>query len=250
MPLSLIIASSANYATAKIEKQTWLADTVIPKAKWMAEEINRKLMVGTDYKFEFRYEQKSEMQEEERERALAYRLYVNADMLPSVAAQVVGIDLPPDVEFEDLDRMKEEIELRKHALEQSTREAEELGRGEEFNVPLSQAGDAPVAKAIDVVEPAPALTMDQLRELDLWQQIAFRKFKRGEGLDFPFVEKSLDSAAASLIRDRLTRCRTEDEIRAAFDVNAHETKQADLMALAEAINRAADAMITEPAIME
>jgi hypothetical protein len=82
--------------------------------------------------------------------------------------------------------------------------------------------------------------MDQLRELDLWQQIAFRKFKRGEGLDFPFVEKSLDSTAASLIRDRLIRCRTEDEIRAAFDVNAHETKQADLMALAEAINRAVE----------
>ena len=142
--------------------------------------------------------------------------------------------------------MKEEIELRKQALEQSTAETEELGRGEDFNVPLSQVGDAPQAKS----EPAPELTLDQLNELNLWRQIAFRKFKRGEGLDFPFVEKSLDSTTASVIRERLVRCRDEDDIKAAFDMNAIETKQADLMALAEAINRAAEVMITEPAIIE
>jgi hypothetical protein len=61
-------------------------------------------------------------------------------------------------------------------------------------------------------------------------------------LDFPFVEKALDSTTASVIRDRLVRCRTHDEIKAAFDVSRTETNQADLMALAEALNRAAEVM--------
>jgi hypothetical protein len=94
-------------------------------------------------------------------------------------------------------------------------------------------------------EPAPELTLDQMNELNLWRQLAFRKQKRGESLDFPFVEKALDSATASMIRDRLVRCRSEDDIRVTFDMTATDTKQADLMALAEAINKAAEVMIME-----
>jgi hypothetical protein len=92
-------------------------------------------------------------------------------------------------------------------------------------------------------EPAPELTLDQMNELNLWRQIAFRKFKRGESLDFPFVEKALDSTTASNIRQQLVRSRCEDDIKAAFDLTRTETKQADLMALAEALNRAAEVMI-------
>jgi len=243
MPLSLILASSANYATAKIEKLTWLSDTIIPKAKWMAEEINRKLFTGTDFKFEFRYEQKSEMQEEERERALAYRLYVNAGILPSVAAQVVGMDLPPEIEYEDLDAMQVAQDQRHAELEKMQR----AGRGdadEDLQVPEK---DPEMTKSI-APEPAPELTLDQMNELNLWRQIAFRKFKRGEGLDFPFVEKALDSTTASVIRDRLVRSRTHDDIKAAFDVSRTETNQADLMALAEALNRASEVM-TQPELV-
>ena len=240
MPLSLIIASSANYATAKIEKQTWLTDTIIPKAKWMAEEINRKLFAGTDYQFEFRYEQKTEMQEEERERALAYRLYVNAGILPSVAAQVVGMDLPPDVEYEDLDAMQIEQDKRHAELEKF--QSSGMGNTDE-DVRVPEA-DAEMTKSVES-EPAPELTLDQMNELNLWRQLAFRKQKRGESLDFPFVEKALDSATASMIRDRLVRCRSEDDIRVTFDMTATDTKQADLMALAEAINKAAEVMIME-----
>jgi hypothetical protein len=235
MPLSLLLANSANYATAKIEKQTWLSDTIIPKAKWMAEEINRKLFTGTDFKFEFRYEQKTEMQEEERERALAYRLYVNAGILPSVAAQVVGMDLPPDVEYEDLDNMQLENEQRQAALAQLS-----VPRPAEDDIDVSES-DPEMTKSVKD-EPAPELTLDQMNELNLWRQIAFRKFKRGEGLDFPFVEKALDSTMASNIREKLVRCRTHDDIKAAFDLSHTETNQADLMALAEALNRAAEVM--------
>jgi hypothetical protein len=93
---------------------------------------------------------------------------------------------------------------------------------------------APVAKAI-----IPELTLDQLRELDLWQQIAFRKHKRGDSLQFPFVAKTLDEGLAAKIRARLPRCKSEEDVRNAFDVTA-QSQGDELLILADALNRAAE----------
>ena len=83
--------------------------------------------------------------------------------------------------------------------------------------------------------------MEQLRELDLWQQIAFRKLKRGDSLDFPFVCKTLDENIASRIRGQLPACKTEDDIKRAFDLQA--TDDDVLLALADALNRSVDRFI-------
>ena len=42
-------------------------------------------------------------QEDEGARSAAWATYVNAGMAPSVAAQIVGVQLPAGVEFADLD---------------------------------------------------------------------------------------------------------------------------------------------------
>jgi hypothetical protein len=156
-------------------------------------------------------------------------------MKPSVAAQVVGMDLPPDVEFEDLDAMQAEREQREAELDKFQQSG---GKDKDEDVRIPEA-DAEMTKSAEI---APELTLDQMNELNLWRQLAFRKFKRGEGLDFPFVEKALDGATASAIREQLVRARTEDDIKAAFDLRCVDANPADLMALAEAINRAAEVM--------
>jgi hypothetical protein len=84
-----------------------------------------------------------------------------------------------------------------------------------------------------------ALNTEQVRELALWEDIAARKLKRGEGLEFPFVCKHLSESTASQIREGLKRCRTVEELKGVFDLQ-EEQQDTGIMALVEALNRAAE----------
>lgn len=226
MPLSLLLANSANYSTAETEKQTWLRDTVQPWAMWMQEEINNKLFDGTGLSFQFRFEAKTEMQDEEVKRASAYQTYINAGMLPSVAAQVVGVDLPPNVEYTDLDKMTKPVETKPPETMEDEPDDEE--EPEEM-------------KSV----PERSLTIDQVRELDLWQQFAFRKNKRHESLDFPFVCKTVPEDVAEKIRRSLPACKSEQDIKNLFDGRGKMPEVKDLTDLVDAINRAANIYMEE-----
>lgn len=208
MPLSLLLSNSANYATAKTEYTVWFRDTVIPWAWFIQGQLNEQLFKPLGLRFEFRPEMSDKGQEEEKERAGAYRAYVAAGMKPSIAAQVVGIDLPPEIKYADLDDVfvlpqaqpvnKEEISIE---------EAEEPEIEEQKSVTL--------------------LTIDQLRELEHWQDLAFRKLKQGKSLAFPWVSKTLPEEVASAIRERLPECKTTAEIERVFQLDARDDKPID-----------------------
>jgi len=199
MPLSLLLANSANYATARIEKQTWLRDTITPWAIWMAEEMNKKLFEPMGYQFQFRFEAKTEMQEEERERAYAFQAYSAAGVPLSVAAQIVGVDLPAGMEYEELDAAMVETQP------------------EPVPAPSDDTDSDPPDPPSPNEQPqksAEPYTIDQLNELDLWRRLALRNMKRGKPADFPFVCKSLDERRAGRIRTALAGCQTFDDIKA------------------------------------
>ena len=223
MPLSIILANSANYATAQTEYIVWFRDSVIPWANFMQDEINDKLFNPLGLRFEFRPEMSDKGQEEEAKRAGAYRAYVASGMKPSIAAQVVGIDLPADIEYEDLD------DVFVPPAPQPVNETE---------IPIEKAEEpeAEIEKSVTL------LTIDQLRELEHWQDLAFRKLKQGKSLAFPWVSKTLPEEVASVIRDRLPGCKTTAEIERAFDLNMPDTPDHQLRELADALNKAVEAV--------
>jgi hypothetical protein len=106
MPLSLLLANSANYATALVEYKEWYENSLAPWCDFMAEEMTDKLFKPLGYRFEFRPEMTDPGQEDEVARAGAYSTYVTAKIKPSVAAQIVGIELPEGIEYEMLDQMQ------------------------------------------------------------------------------------------------------------------------------------------------
>ncbi|MFZ2330715.1 MAG: phage portal protein [Atribacterota bacterium] len=216
MPLSLILANSANYATAQTEYAVWFRDTVTPWLRFIEGELNSKLFAPMGLRWEFRPEASDHGQEEEVQRASAYASYVSAGMKPSIAAQVLGIELPEGVEYEQLDPEPEP---------------------EPEPAPVF----APEPEVEDEEKSLPTvLTIEQLRELEHWQDIAFRKLKQGKSLDFPWVCKVLPEEIAIGIRARLPECRTEKDIERAFEMNARDGDDDALKALADALNRAVE----------
>jgi len=224
MPLSLLLANSANYATAKVEYATWFRDKIVPDSHIIAASLNEQIFEPLGLYFEFRPEMTLTGTEEEKSRAYAYGMYVNSGMKPSIAAQLIGLDMPPDVEYESLDD---------DWVSPSERQQVQ-------NTPKPQP-DAETQREIEQdmksAEPT-TLTIGQLRELELWQDLAFRKLKQGKSLDFPFVCKSVPEEVASKIRDRLPNCRNERDIENAFEMGHREDDA--IKQLAEALNKAVE----------
>src|SRR5690606_25769430 len=199
---------------------------VVPWANFMEDSLNEKLFKPLGLHFEFRPEMSDKGQEEERQRAGAYRAYVASGMKPSIAAQVDGIDLPPDIEYEDLD------DVFVQPKPQPVNETEIPIEKEELPEPVDE-------KSVTL------LTIDQLRELEHWQDLAFRKLKQGKSLMFPWVSKTLPEEVASVIRDRLPSCKTLAEIERAFDLSMPGTPDRQLRELADALNKAVEVVATE-----
>lgn len=229
IPLSILLANSANFATARVEYMTWFRDTIIPWGNYMADIMNDQLFEPLGLRWEFRPELTNRGQEEERERATAYLNYINAGMKPSIAAQVVGIDLPPSVEFEQLDDDYSEMKPK-----QEEQAPEEPVR------PVRDDSDRQLEEQLKSADEPTVLTIEQLRELELWQSFALRKLKQGKSLDFPFVCKVVPEEIAARVRGRLPECRNEADIINAFELTPREDDSIKL--LADALNRAAEAI--------
>ena len=78
--------------------------------------------------------------------------------------------------------------------------------------------------------------------MEHWQDLAFRKLKQGKSLAFPWVSKTIPEEVASVIRDRLPACKSQADIERAFDLNMPDTPDRQLRELADALNKAVEAV--------
>jgi len=103
VPHSILAADAANFATAQQDEINFLMNAIIPEARLIERNLNRQLFQPAGLRFHFEPERLSAMQEDEEERARSYAFYVGTSMKPSIAAQLVGLDLPDGVTYEMLD---------------------------------------------------------------------------------------------------------------------------------------------------
>lgn len=209
MPLSLLLANSANYATAQTEYAAWYRDNIIPTAKWIVAKLNMQLPMS-DAHLEVRPEQSEPSQEEEVQRAGAFQTYVNSGIPLHIAAQIVGIDLPSGMEYEDL-------------------------------MPKEPQPEPPVEDTEDDDEEMPMKAWD---ELNTWRKKAVRFAKRGKAATFEFTTEHIPADIADGIRKRLQIAGTPDEVKAAFEITPVEEVKDDseIKLLADALNNAAEAL--------
>ena len=98
-----MLEDAANYATAKEHRESFWFDTMKPRGRIYEDVINEQLLAQLGLRIEFRFDEMDVFQEDETKRATSYWNYVHAGMKPSIAAQILGIDLPIGIEYEELD---------------------------------------------------------------------------------------------------------------------------------------------------
>jgi len=130
IPLSIVLSNAANYATSLVDKKNLYDNRILPDARFIATQANKYLFDDLDLYLEFVPESLSLFQEDEAQRAKAYSDYVNAGMQPSIAASVLGIDLPHEVDYSDLDNLTGkayEIKTKYDGLDKQRKKIENEG---------------------------------------------------------------------------------------------------------------------------
>ena len=234
IPISIFMSDAANRATADTYYYSWYKDKITPDARMIQFQLNERLFHPLGIKLEFRPEQAEPNQEEEVARAQALQTYVSAGYSLGMASEIMGVDLPEGVDYDDLDEMQAEKEAKQKEEEQARL-------------------DAAMAKQEQNAQDAPAKfvpSLDQLREMERWQVFAFRKLKKGESMDFPFELRDLPASVGAEVRKRLLTARTEAEIKAAFaavtETPAPAYAEPDYSYLLDGIKAGLDALKLQP----
>jgi hypothetical protein len=282
MPLSLLVANSANYATAKEEKATWYENDIIPLCNWIAYEYNRQVFFPLGLRLEFHPETLDPQQEDETERAQAMGQY--AAVLEKCPSKEIFMGLSALMGLEVPEELEEALEAYYAEKEQKEREMQEQMRQGGYTVgpdgkPLpaqnqppkdgkqpmmdearEEAEDKPKRKD-EEKNPAPPQfqrktwtpTAPEAEELRVWYEVAQRKLKRAEPMDFEYTPHhgGVPAEVAEAIKAKLLTAATAEDVRAAFVIaetvtpapeykTEAVTADPSIMALAQALNNLAE----------
>lgn len=103
VPHSLVMSNAANFATAEADRLNFYDQTVKPSALRIQTVINETIFEPMGVTFRFAPETLPLYQEDEEQRAQSFAMYVGAGILPSIAAEMLGLTLPQGIEYVDLD---------------------------------------------------------------------------------------------------------------------------------------------------
>lgn len=116
VPHSLVMSNAANYATAEADTKNFFENTIVPECRLIERQLNAQLFTPLKLNFRFNPQTLDVFQKDENERASALAAYVNAGFKLSVAAQMLGLELPEGIEYEDLDPDPAEVAQMQRAM--------------------------------------------------------------------------------------------------------------------------------------
>jgi 2'-5' RNA ligase len=124
MPTSHLLSDWDSYATATVDYMMWQRDDIFPLCEAIAEDLNLQVFAPMGLRLDFMTEVSDSETQDPVAQSKAYETFVNSGIKPSVAAQIVGLEMPDGVEYDELDKMAEENEKKEQAKAEADREAQ------------------------------------------------------------------------------------------------------------------------------
>ena len=249
MPLSLLLANSANYATAKEEKATWYENDIIPLCNWIAYEYNRQVFEPMKMRLEFKPETLDPQQEDETQRAQAFSTYMDAmTKCPTYElfegwCETMGLEVSEKL-LAAAKKFYSDKEQKEKELQTQMQQNGVVVGPDGKPIPVKPGEEKPTDKEEDDEEKKPAKwlpSIDELEEMRIYREVALRNFKKGKSLDFEYQSKavSLPENVTTSIRSALASAANEEQIKAAFEVRPEAKESNDIRILADALNNLA-----------
>jgi hypothetical protein len=256
MPLSLLLANSANYATAQEEKATWYENDIIPFARWLAYGLNTQLWDEMGLEMVFQPQTLDPNQQDETEKADAISQYI--DIIVKCPTYDLFIGMADTIGIEISDTLNAALKKYYADKEAKIEQGKLDANGQVIEVqPVDEKEEDP-EDADDLAKPAKWIpSLNHFEEMRVWREVSHRRNKKGESLDFEYHwhKGGLPEFATEFIKAGLLIAATPEEIDKAFDISEITAKSDmlfapsiveksndDILALAAALNRNADAM--------
>jgi hypothetical protein len=184
IPMSILFANAANYATAERDKLNWYED---------------KVVIGLRLKFN--HETLDIFQEDENERSNALQSLTSSGVPLDMALRILGFELT-DEDWAQLEREKEEKEQRRQEMmENMQKKPDDEKEDEEArqNAPNLQGND------------------DMRTHISLWQKKAGKAIKKGKSASVPFDSEFIPETLHAAISGALESVTDEADLDIVFD---------------------------------
>lgn len=206
--LSSTIAGMGGGGVAESDDVNFYSDTVRPLGEFIASVLNEQVFADLGLRWEFLWDTLDVFQQDEKERSVAFKTYVDARMKPEIAAAMLGLEIPEDAQ------------IPAHYADAFTEEPAPMlpfgmgGAPAEGEEPADKEQAAEIAK-----ERAETTGATRAADLERWARKAVRRFEEGhpdKALEFESALIPEESQAA--IRYALGICATSAD---AADVFMH-----------------------------
>lgn len=188
VPITMLEASAANYATAQSDVMTFWRTTVIPRLGMYEQAINNQLLAPLGYKLYFTPEALDVMQRDEAERAGALLALTQAGLAVDYAMEILGYD----TDF-----------IEKMRTTQAPPEP----------APLPPPPPAPIEPP-----PAPIASAEKSqRGFVLWRRKAEKRIIAQKSLSFDFAHDDVSAEDNAWIRYQLEDCQSIHDVKALFE---------------------------------
>jgi len=176
IPMSILFANAANYATAERDKLNWYEDKVVPESNFIAGLLNEQVFEPMGLRFKFLPETLDIFQEDEKERSMALGYLFNAEVPLDIGMRILGFDLDDD----QWKRIEDQVKKKEERGDQAFEQLQEGGNDNASTV----GGNAPERPG-DKPDPFQEKSLDDShlkigRELYMWRNKVESAIKRGE----------------------------------------------------------------------
>ena len=192
IPITVIYSNEASGlgggGVVTSDERKFYEQKIVPAAQAISSKLNEQLLVPLGYRWIDRPETLDVFQTDENQRSEAFARYTEAGIRLSIAAQMLGLELPEGVNYEDLDEMKEEDK------EAAAERMPDFGNNPQQNPQNPQ----PPNKAM-------------LDDLGRWEKKALNK-----GTDCEFKSDAIPADVMEQVKALLESATTDEEVKAAF----------------------------------
>ena len=198
VPITMLEASAANYATAQSDVMSFWRTTVIPRLGMYEQVINNQLLMPLNYKLTFTPEAMDVMQVDEAQRASSLLALTQAGLPVDYAMEILGYD----TDF--IDKMRADTAV----IAAPTPEPQ---------TPPQITPDAPTPQVEANQADAVDTMTKSMKGYVLWRRKAEKRLISNKSLDFDFTHEDVSAEDNAWIKYQLADCTTVQEVKSLFD---------------------------------
>lgn len=200
IPMSILFANAANYATSQQDELNFLNKTIIPECEFVQAVLNEQIFEALGLQFVFMPETLDAMQEDETARAASLKQLIDSGLPLLMAMDLLGYELT-DEQRAELEAAEAEKKAAKEQMDQARMDAlnnpqpePEPGQAEEKPNPLQE-------------------------EAAKWQRKALNALRRGKSPAVEFSSTIIPMNVYRSIVEKLNSAQDEASVKAAFVID-------------------------------